>query len=242
MRGGWGRGGGTHVCAPRPVSLPRRPSVPGAQAQLGALRLALGGRGPQQAPDWPLLAARTNQRPGRGPRPVSRTPRCSLVSSQPVVKATGALKISFKEPPPGGARRVVMTTGPQGPRRAFPTAPTQQQALAQWRGGGGRGRCHLGLRPAGGMAASSLGLPSKSRPHLLLGSPTHCPHESLRTNPQTHQSTIFLLPFCKRYKKIQRSRKNVNLPLQPYSLEMPAILVYVDIQVWYVYRFWHQNV
>lgn len=238
MRGGWRRDGGTHVCAPRPVSLPRRPSVPGAQAQLGALRFALGGRGPEQVPDWPLLAARANQRLGRGPpRPVSRTHRCSLVSSQPVVRATGALKINFKEPPPGGARRVVMTTGPQGPRRAFPTAPSQQLALAG-RGWGGipprpqtcRWDGHLLPRTPLQVSAS----PPPGEPHPL---PSRIPQ-----NPQTHQSTIFLLPFCKRYKKIQRSRKNVNLPLQPHSLEIPAILVYVDIQVWYVYRFWHQNV
>lgn len=57
-----------------------------------------------QSSDWPEEA-----------RPVSRTPRCSLVSSQLVVKATGALKISFKEPPSGGARGVVMTTRPQVP-------------------------------------------------------------------------------------------------------------------------------
>ena len=49
-----------------------------------------------QSSDWPQEA-----------RPVSRTPRCSLVSSQLVVKATGALKISFKEPPSGGAAELL---------------------------------------------------------------------------------------------------------------------------------------
>lgn len=97
--------------APRSASpSPYLTCAPGSQAPPGGLRLFCGGRG-RSRPG-------ANQRPEEA-RPVSRTPRCSLVSSQLVVKATGALKISFKEPPSGGARGVVMTTRPQVPTESF---------------------------------------------------------------------------------------------------------------------------
>lgn len=69
---------------------------------------------------------------------VSRTPRCSLVSSQLVVKATGALKISFKEPPSGGACGVVMTTRPQVPVESFLLLPPSSPLRGEvgWRAGG----------------------------------------------------------------------------------------------------------
>lgn len=178
MRGG--------TVAPRSASpSPYLTCAPGSQAPPGGLRLFCGGRG-RSRPG-------ANQRPEEA-RPVSRTPRCSLVSSQLVVKATGALKISFKEPPSGGARGVVMTTRPQVPTESFLPLPPSSRL---WGGGGG-------VEGAGdpcGLQVDSLPPTSDSPPSLglgLLGSPTQRPHGSLRTNPQNHQSTIFLLPFCKR--------------------------------------------
>lgn len=110
--------------APRSASpSPYLTCAPGSQAPPGGLRLFCGGRG-RSRPG-------ANQRPEEA-RPVSRTPRCSLVSSQLVVKATGALKISFKEPPSGGARGVVMTTRPQVPTESFLPLPPSSRL---WGGG-----------------------------------------------------------------------------------------------------------
>lgn len=117
--------------AQRQPPLPRPPPRPAAWRSIlrrrqKRLRLARGGRGSELAPPhWLLLAASANQRPARRAPPVSRRPRYASVSSQPVVRATGALKISFKGPPPGGARGVVMTTRPRGPRGAVSTSPTR---------------------------------------------------------------------------------------------------------------------
>lgn len=103
-RGGWGRFRGPPTAPPAP-----RPAAPAstlwAQAEPGGAPVGPQRAGPEAALDWLLLGAWANQRPGSRPRPVSRTPRCSAVTSLPlpVVKATRALKINFKEPPSPGA-------------------------------------------------------------------------------------------------------------------------------------------
>lgn len=93
---------------------------------------------------WLLLVPGANQRPKEA-SPVSRTPRCSLVSSQLVVKATGALKISFKEPPSGGACGVVMTTRPQVPAESFLLLPPSSRLGGMWGGGQGGRSLWVGL-------------------------------------------------------------------------------------------------
>ena len=109
-----------------------------------------------------------NQRPEEA-RPDSRTPRCSLVSSQLVVKATGALKISFKEPPSGGARGVVMTTRPQVPAESFLPLPPSSRL---WAGGGVEG----GGDPCGPAGEPPpLGLSPKSGPRPPPGEPHPAP-------------------------------------------------------------------
>lgn len=72
------------VC-PAPSSAPSAPPRQSGQAQVGTRR---AGKAPADR-----IGSRRRPAPIRGqpegPRPVSRTPRCSEVSSQLVVKATG---------------------------------------------------------------------------------------------------------------------------------------------------------
>ena len=94
---------------------PRTPSSSPRQSQEW-LRLVYGGRGPEPALDW------ANQRPASGAPPHLQDTQVLTVASQPVVKATRALKISFKEPHSAGSGGVVMTTGPLGPQIAPPSS------------------------------------------------------------------------------------------------------------------------
>lgn len=194
------------VVAPRSVSpspcLASAPGSPGLTRRAPAV--------PWRAGPGSCSCPGANQRPEEA-RPVSRTPRCSLVSSQLVVKATGALKISFKEPPSGGARGVVMTTRPQVPAESFLPLPPSSRLWGEvgWRAGGDP------CGPAGGLTASPLGLPPSLGLSLLLGSPTQRAHASLRTNPLNHQSTVFLLPFCKREVSGKQKCKIATVTLQP---------------------------
>lgn len=138
------------------------------------------------------------------PRPVSRTPRCSSVSSQPVVKATEPLKISFKEPPSGGTHSVVMTTGPQGleepSHRSHPA--DSFKGVGGW-GGWGKipPRCEP-CRREGSWPLTPIFLQvwasaSFWRAHPL---PSQIPQNE-PTNPSKH---FFFLPFCKRCKKFRK--------------------------------------
>lgn len=89
--------------SPRPAAPALHPPGPGRTGSGSGWPIEGGARrrpwiGPYSGPG-PIRGRRA------GPRPVSRTPRCSAVTSLPlpVVKATRALKINFKEPPSPGA-------------------------------------------------------------------------------------------------------------------------------------------
>lgn len=160
------------------------------------------GAGPGVGPRL-ALAAWTNQ----------RTPRCSApVSSQLVVKATGALKISFKEPPSGGAQSCYDNRA-SGDRRACLPLP-QPRAL-----GGG---------DAPSAAALQVGSPPSPTPHhvsasvsLCVGRPAPCPQESLRT-----PKPMKVLTFCPFAKDVKNSLKQEKCKISPiHGFEMPAVVV-----------------
>lgn len=173
------------------------------------------GLHPQERSGWPVEGgAQTRPRIGRcsrpgpiggrrgEPRPVSRTPRCSSVSSQLVVKATEALKISFKEPPSGGTHSVVMTTGPQG----LEEPSHRSHPAASFKGVGGLGgRSHLQVSPAGGVVASypiSLQVWASASFWGAHPLPSQIPQNE-PTNPSKH----FFFFFCPFAKGVKNSEK-----------------------------------
>lgn len=109
--GSWRRGCGVqrhHVC-PAPSSTP--PVPPRQRARRRRERRGRAPCQPRIGSCWPPGPIRGRQ---EGPRPVSRTPRCSEVSSRWLLRRPGA-KNKLQTTSPRRSRGVVMATGPQGP-------------------------------------------------------------------------------------------------------------------------------